>query len=227
MPVPFPLAVIPFVTDESIAVRAVGDYIDLCPEWQKLAVGTDGLFAPGSPWVLTSASTNFVTCGVGPNNIIALTGPKPFYTSTGELFAVESVSGNTATLRRINQPAGSGLPPAPASGLNGVAFKCKTFGPQIDAAAFDIKQRFGVDDNQSYRGSSWIYNPRVFEQPIILTVLVRTYGASNRSNDGDWAMKLALYRTELEEVLDRVSVRWGPLGNSGSPVTRMSCRITR
>ena len=227
MPLPFALNLKEFVTDESIAVRAVGDYLDLCPEWQKLAYGTDGVFAPGSPWVLNSASSAFATLGVASNNVIALTGPKPYYTSTGELFAVDSVVGNAVTIRRINQPLGSGLPPAPSSGLNGITFKIKTFGPQIDAATYDTKLRFNIDETQSYRGSGFIYDLRVLEQITVLTVLVRMYGASNRSQDGDWASKLKLYKSEYDEILDRVSLRWGQFGNMGSPVTRFSCRITR
>ena len=64
-----------YCTDEDILVRAGGDFIMLCPPWQQMAAGTDGVFAPGTPWVLNSASVNFAANGVSPNQVAWLTAP--------------------------------------------------------------------------------------------------------------------------------------------------------
>src|SRR5690348_10877724 len=114
-----------YCTDEDIAVRAMGDFATLCPEWQKLAAGTDGVFASGTPWALSSASNNFASLGITSNNVILLTGPKPYFLGGGELLAIDSVAGNTVTLRRLNAALNAGLPPGPSAGVTGVSFKIK------------------------------------------------------------------------------------------------------
>ena len=53
-----------YATDENIAIRAGGDFAPLCPDWQKLASGSDGVFTAGSPWVLNSPSVDFEAAGV-------------------------------------------------------------------------------------------------------------------------------------------------------------------
>ena len=45
-----------YATDENLAIRSSSDFTMLCPDWQKLAFGTDGAFTVGAPWVLKSAS---------------------------------------------------------------------------------------------------------------------------------------------------------------------------
>ena len=72
-----------YATDEDIAVRAGGDFITLCPNWQQMAYGTDGLFAPGSPWVLNSTATNFAANNVAPNQVVWLSQPKTQYPGGG------------------------------------------------------------------------------------------------------------------------------------------------
>ncbi len=61
----------------------------------------------------------------------------------------------------------------------------------------------------------------------VLTVLLARYTQEARTDKGDWARKISLIRTELEIVIDRVQVRWGPLGNSAEPTTLFSCKISR
>ena len=38
-----------YCTDEDLAVRAGGDWFLLCPAWQQMAAGTDGVFLTGRP----------------------------------------------------------------------------------------------------------------------------------------------------------------------------------
>ena len=136
-----------YCTDEDIAVRAAATYITLCPSWQQMAAGADGYFSPGSPWVLNSTLTNFAANGVAPNQVIWLSGPKSNYPGGGQLLAIDSVSGTSVTLRRLYKDLNVGQPPAPAAGLTNVVFAINTFDPQSAEASFDIKRRYGIDEN--------------------------------------------------------------------------------
>ena len=48
----------------------------------------------------------------------------------------------------------------------------------------------------------------------VLTVLKDRYTAEVRVERGDWSYKINLIRSQLDQVLDRVQVRWGPLRES-------------
>ena len=216
-----------YATDEDILVKASGDFMTLAPSWQCMAKGTDGVFAMNAPWVLTSSTINFATNGVSPNQVIALTAPKSQYPGGGDLLAIDSVSGNSITLRRPHKDLNVGMPPVPAAGLTNVAFTVTTFDPQIEEASFDLKRRFGIDENITFRDSSWIYDLRDLRMIVVLTVLYDRYTAELRSDRGDWVRKMGHIRNMRDEILDRVQVRWGPYGNSAEPSTVFSCKISR
>jgi hypothetical protein len=216
-----------YATDEDILVRAGGDFVTLAPKWQAQAIGVDGVFASGIPWVLSSASVNFATNQVQPNMVVALTAPKANYPGGGDLLAIDSVASNAITLRRPHQDLNVGSPPGPAAGLTGVAFAIVTFFPQIEEASFDIKRRFGIDENISFRTSSWIYDQRDLRMLTVLTVLYDRYTAELRSDRGDWVRKMGHIRNLRDEVLERVTIRWGPLGNSQESTGVFSQRYCR
>jgi hypothetical protein len=216
-----------YATDEDILVKASGDFVTLAPAWQCMAKGSDGVFASGMPWVLSSASVNFATNGVNPNQVVQLTGPKSQYPGGGDLLAIDSVSGNSITLRRPHKDLNVGMPPGPAAGLNNVTFSIVTFDPQTEEASFDIKRRFGIDENITFRDSSWIYDLRDLRMLTVLTVLYDRYTTELRSDRGDWVRKLGHIRNLRDEIADRVQVRWGPYGNSSEPSTLFSCKISR
>jgi len=214
-------------SDEDIAVRASGDWFLLAPAWQCMAAGADGAFASGSPWILTSATVNFAANGVAPNQVVQLSAPKQYFPGSGHLLAVDSVAGNALTLRRLHCDLNVGNPPAPAAGLSGAAFTINTLGPQIEEASFDIKRRFGLDENIAYRTSSWVYDLRDLRMATVLSVLLARYTQEARGDKGDFPRKIGLINVELQVVLDRVQVRWGPLGNSAEPSTLFSCKLAR
>lgn len=219
-----------YCTDEDILVHAGGDFALLCPVWQQMAAGTDGVFAPGIPWVLTSASMNFQANGVNPNQVVWLTAPKSQYPGGGIFMAIDSASANTITLRRPYQNLNVGMPPAPAAGLTGVAFAINTLDPQIEEASYDLKQRFAIDDNPlvgEYRSSSWIYDLQVLRVATVYAVLFERYTQETRTERGDFEKKVARFRQKLDDALARVQVRWGPFGNSAEPSTLFSCRLSR
>jgi hypothetical protein len=218
-----------YATDEDILVKASGDFMTLAPAWQCMARGTDGFFNPDSPWTLYSTAVNFGTNGVSPNQVVALTAPKSQYPGGGDFLAIDSVSadGTNVTLRRPYKDLGIGMPPAPAAGLTNIAFTITTFDPQTASASFDIKRRFGIDENITFRDSTWIYDLQDLRMVVVLTVLYDRYTAELRSDRGDWQRKMGHIRNMRDEVLDRVQVRWGPYGNSAEPSTVFSCKISR
>ena len=216
-----------YATDEDIAVRAAGDFVTLCPQWQQMAYGADGVFTGGSPWVLSSASVNFGSNGVQPNQVVQLTAPKTQYPGGGQLLAIDSVSGSSITLRRLHKDVGVGQPPAPAAGLTSVAFVVNTLDPQTEDASFDLKRRFGIDELIVERTSSWIYDLRDLRMATVLQVLSDRYIAEARGDRGDFARKINIIRSQLHDVLDRIQVRWGPYGNSSEPSTLFGCKLSR
>jgi hypothetical protein len=216
-----------FATDEDVAVRAGGDWYVLCPAWQQMAAGTDGVFTLGLGWILNSVSIDFEASGVQPNHVVNLSSPKSLYPGGGQLLAVDSVSGGQLTLRRVHKDLNVGQPPGPAGGVTNVTFTINTLDPQIEEASFDIKRRFGIDENVAYRASTWVYDLRDLRMATVLTVLKDRYTAEVRADRGDWALKINLIRSQLDQVLDRVQVRWGPTGNSAEPATVFSCKISR
>ncbi len=216
-----------YASDEDIAVRAGADFITLCPPWQQMASGTDGYFNSGSPWVFNSVATNFQSNNVVPNQVVWLSAPKTQYPGSGQLLAIDSVLGTSLVLRRLHKDLNIGNPPGPAAGLTGIAFAINTLDPQTEEASFDIKRRFAIDENIIARASSWIYDLRDLRIATVLSVLYDRYTSEARTDRGDFAIKIQRIRQQLDDVLVRVQVRWGPFGNSAEPSTLFSCKISR
>jgi hypothetical protein len=219
-----------YCTDEDILVYAGGDFALLCPPWQQMAAGVDGVFAPGYPWILSSASCNFEANGVAPNQVAWLTAPRTVFPGGGQFLAIDSVSGNSITLRRPYKDCGVGQPPGTASGLTAVAFAVNTLDPQIAEASYDLKQRFAIDDNLvigAQRASSWIYDLQVLRVATVYSVLVERYSQETRTDRGDFEKKVVRFRQKLDDAIARVQVRWGPFGNSAEPSTVFSTKLCR
>jgi hypothetical protein len=219
-----------YCSDEDILVHGGCDFALLCPAWQQMAAGSDGVFASGAPWVLTSASVDFQANGVNPNQVVWLTGPKTQYPGAGIFLAIDSASGNSITLRRPYKDLNVGMPPAPTAGLTGVTFAINTLDPQIEEASYDLKQRFAIDDNPlvgEYRSSTWIYDLQVLRVATVYSVLLERYTQETRTERGDFEKKVVRFRQKLDDALARVQVRWGPFGNSAEPSTLFGCRLSR
>jgi hypothetical protein len=216
-----------YATDEDIAVRAGGDFVTLCPIWQQMATGNDGVLSQGPPWSLTSPSVNFGSNGVNPNQVALFSAPKTAFPGGGALLAIDTVSGNTITLRRLHKDIGIGQPPCPAAGLTAVSFLISTLDPQTEECSWDIKRRYGIDEQLLDRASTFIYDLRDLRMATVLMVLQQRYIAETRSDRGDFARKIGLITSQLDAVLDRVQVRWGPFGNSAEPSTLFSCKLSR
>jgi hypothetical protein len=216
-----------YATDENIAIRASGDFAVLCPDWQKLAYGTDGAFLADGPWVLNSASVNFAAAGVTAQHVVLLRKPSTSFRGSGELLAVDSATSSTVVLRRLGSALNVGQPPAPAAGLAGVEFLIATLDPQIEEASFELNRKLMIDPSIAGRAPSDVYDLRDLRQACVLTVLAQRYAAEVRGNQGDFALKLAQARQELTELFARLQLRWGPTGTDACATNWFSTRIVR
>jgi len=227
---------IAYATDEDIALRASADFAALCPRDQTLASGSDGVFAANDPWTLSSASVDFLGFGLGPGQVVRLAKPSSAFGPNGELFAVGAAGPGGITLRRKGQPPGVGQPPAPAAGLAGVEFSARTLGPQVGRASYDLDRRFGIDDRVAGRRPVDLYDAHQLREAVVLTVLYQQYQDQSRQFAGgsdapdDWyAAKARIIKAELDDLLDRLSLKWNAADVASREVatTRFSTRISR
>jgi hypothetical protein len=232
MSIPTSTAVpIVFATDEDIAVRAADDYVTLCPASNELAVGIDGVISSGTPWTFSGGTVDFEANGVFSQAVIELKGglapgsTKPYFAGSGRLFAIDSVAGGTATLRRPGLLPGMGQPPG-AGGVTGITFKVATYVPQIELASYDLYQRYGLDVLVPGRFPSDLYDVRELRQLCVLEVLRDRFASAVRTS-GDWAEKLKQVAAEMGDVRDRVQLKWGNLGQGDLPSNRLGMTITR
>jgi len=213
-----------YATDENILIRAAGDFAVLSPEWQKLAAGLDGVLGGASPWELSSASVNFEANGVSAGHVVVFRKPATFFKGSGEPFAIETVSGNSVILRRPGQGPGAGQPPPAAAGVD---FLIASLDPQIEEASFDLNRRFAIDPNLPSRSPQAVYDLRDLRTACVLSVLAQRYASETRVRDGDFSLKLTSVKQELSEVLGRLQIRWGLVGDSQPPSTHFSTRLVR
>jgi hypothetical protein len=216
-----------YCADEDVATRAPDDFAVLCPKGQSFAAGADGTFSPGAQWVLNSPSIDFGAAGIVSRCVVKLTAPRPPFTSSGQLFAVDSVSGHSVTLRGIGFPSGLGLPPAPAAGLTAVAFDVPTLLPQIVRAVDEANHYLGIDANLADRAPARLYDPNSqLLTYAVLLVLERRYTSAVRS-DGDFKDKLKNITTDLDAFRARMVVKWGSLGEGAFPTGQTTMRRRR
>ena len=222
-----------YATDEDIAVRAPADFPILCPRDQKLAWGADGAISPNSPWTLTSSTVDFSARGLAPGNVVQLLKPVANFRPPGDALVVASVAPFAVTLRRKGLATGAGQPPGSGAVLTGVEFTANTLGPQIERASYDLNRRFGIDDLVAGRRAADLYDPREIREATVLSVLYRQYVAMSRETGEQqdaFAAKAALLKAELDDLLDRLVVRWGPAGapiGSEDTTTRFGARLVR
>jgi hypothetical protein len=221
-----------YATDEDIALRASADFALLCPRDQKVASGSDGVFSPATPWVLTSATADFQALGVMPGHVVQVQAAGAGQGSTADCLAVVGTAPGSVTLRRKGQSAGVGMPPGPSTGGGGVKFQVTTFGPQIALATDDINRRFGIT-NGLYpgRSPSVLSDPGELRDAVVLTVLYRRYLDASREVAGpadSFAAKARAIKAELDDLLARLTLHWNrACDDLGPPTTRFSTRMSR
>ena len=209
-----------YCTDEDVFTVIPADFATLCPKASRYAGGADGVV---SGWTLTSASVNFATRGVLPGMVVQLTGPRSAYNPPDAL-AVDTVSTNTLTLRRCGMNTNEGDPPVPATAVSFVVLSVRA---QIENGSFEANESYSIDPNITYRTPPDVYDPRVLRRLTILWVASQLYLNENRTKDGDFATKAALYRIQYEDALAKAILRWGPVGTTQPTTTKFSTRLGR
>lgn len=215
-----------YATDEDLFIVGGADWSVIVPRSNRMAAGTDGAFAAGEPWDLSSASNDFEAQGVTAGMMVELKGPTTAY-NPPQFLAVETVDGDTITLRRPGSPTGEGLGPGPALGIGSVVFLIHSLKPQIENAAFHLNEAFAVDPSLANRKPSDIYDQRIFRRLTALWVLYQQYANLTRTKAGDFSDKVAYYRHEYDQCLATATLRWGSSGNDQPPTTRFGMRLTR
>ena len=224
MPPPDTLTTV-YATDEHVAIRGSGDYAILCPAWQTLARGSDAVLLADS-WVLTSATVDLSSVLLG--NVVSLSRgvPSNVFKGEGELFGVDAATPGSLTLRRIGADAFVGAPPSHVDMTN-VAFNVGTMAPQIEEAAYALNRKFGIDANIPGRTPVDMYDVRDLRAATVLLVLRNRYVAENRTGQGDFPLKIQALNQALDEVLDRLEVRWGQSGGEVVTSSIWTMRLTR
>jgi hypothetical protein len=198
-----------YCTDEDLLIRAPGDFAILIPTNQVLASGTDGTFAAGDRWTLTSASVDFTAAGLRAGHVCRLTGgPRGTFPVEGDLLAVEYADGHSLRLRRPGLLAGLGRPPGPAAGVSAVTFSVATADQQIEEASWDIDQEYTIDEKIPDAAPDMLYRLRELRQVTALTVLAWLYRGQVREKGDAFAAAADRSRADLDDLKARTQVHW-------------------
>lgn len=214
-----------YATDEDMFNEGGDDYFILVPKSNVIASGKDGVFDPSDRWTLVSGGNDFEAQGVAAGMMLRITGPSAFFNQP-RFLAVDSASGDSASLRVPGQAAGVGMPPSPEAGCDAVQFDVLTFGPQIEAVAFELNEAYNVDPRIVNRRPEDMYDRRVFRRLTCLMVYYRGYARAARGKDG-YDEKIAFYRAEYEGQLSAAIVRWGVSGVDQPPSGPRFGRLSR
>jgi hypothetical protein len=222
----------PYATDEDVALAAAADFAILCPKDQRLAAGSDGFFDPADRWTLRSTTVEFTAQGLAAGQVVQLTPPPASLRQSAEMLVVSSVAPYAVALRRKGQPPGVGQPPGSPSGRFNIEFLVTTLGPQIERASYDLNRRYGIVDLIAGRRVADLGDRKEVRMAVVLTVLHRRYLDLSREGDqaDGFAAKARTVQAELDELLARATIHWGPAGFAGAgapPTTRFSTRLSR
>ncbi len=220
----------PYCTDEDICLRAVDDFVRVAPDNNKLAAGNDGVLDFLDPWVLESASNDFESLGVKAGHIVHLRHAQTkVFGPNGDLFAIESVSGTSATLRRVGFAAGVGKPPCPAGGISGVEFVVRTLDPQIEDISYEINEKYAILGYLPDREVSDLTDVRQLRALCVESTLARRFLDMSEKPDGSdmYVMKSRYYAEKAAETERLIQLRWGPSGDADPPTGRYFGRCAR
>jgi hypothetical protein len=205
--------------DEDVAILDPIGFANLAPGSQDLAAGTDGVFAEGERWTLTSATADFAAQGVAAGCVVALTKPQvSFRQPGGDLYGVAGVSGTSVALRKLGRASGVGQPPAPAAGLEGVEFRVVSFAPQVEDESTEVRRSYDLDDDA--RGLAKLMEAgEELRRLAALRVLRWAYTTTQALKDTDAEAKLGLWTTGLKDLTARLQLRWGDRDAPTAPPT--------
>lgn len=218
-----------YCTDEDLAVRASGDFPILCPPWQGMASGSDGMVDSGDLWTLSSPTVDFSAAGLVAGHVVKLTHRTISRYGSGWLYAVSSASSSGVTLRNVGMNPNVGVPPAPIGGMTSIVFEVPTLAPQIEEVSYRINRDYRIEDAlvDADREVADLYDVRELRELCVLMVLHQRYTIENRSEGSDYKAKIDLLQKEIDELSPRIRLRWGPTGDDAPPGGSFSMRSYR
>jgi hypothetical protein len=224
-----------FCTDEDLLILAPGDYLKMVPADQVYASADDGVILAGE-WSLASATIPFATQGVRAGMACSLEGTAAqlanLASKRADLLVVEAATDDALTLRRKAESAGKGQPPA-RSDASSLPFRVVSLWPQIEAACYDLRSDYRIDDGAVGRRFVDLVDPRELNQAAALLTLSRLYEALNRGGDdkGDaWAAKAKMWRARYDDLVARSLVhfrRESPGYGGANEAQNGQCRAVR
>lgn len=205
-------------TAEEVMVAAWGDFPLLVPPNQVLARGYDGAFT-GDSWVLLSSLTNFGTRGVASGDPVILAGDRGSAAAAefgdGTPLVVDTVSGYSLTLRRVQMGSGVGEPAGTPSSMTGVEFIVASIAQQIGLASNMVKARIGTTDEDGDYATEFVSTLAVHMTLYYLYTAASRQAGNPAQADVFWG-KAQEYKKLFDELLESVI---GDQDGGGSSVT--------
>jgi hypothetical protein len=179
------------VTDEYIADLAATEFALIAPRDQDGASGSDGVFAAGNLFVLTSASAQFAAQGVVAGDLCAILDSKADSARVRGIYVATAVANGSLTLRTRGPRVGFGAPPGLLGGETNLRFRVPTARPQaaLSAAKFRRRYRIAVPAN--------VLNPYDFAPAVAYDVLVELYTLAARQASADAARDSLMAKAKL------------------------------
>jgi hypothetical protein len=215
-PAPVPGEANAYCTDEDIATET-NDFPSLVPPNQIDAYGTDGTIIQTNPWILTSASSDFVANAVQPASLVYLTRPEEIWgPDPGEVFAVVSADPadvHALTIRRIGRAPGQGEPPGYYNqDVSGIEFTIRTMLAQIREATAEIDRRYGISEFLTNAKSDIVpADWQKINRMCVYLVLAKRYLSISRTTTAPgamdvWLVKADRYRKLFEEEASSLTI---------------------
>jgi len=218
------MAVVAYCSDENVAITATSDYALIVRGAKRRAYGIDGV-TTADPWVLSSASNDFVTQGLAAGDVIQLPerGKTKVGGSSGGLFAVaEVLTATTIRLRTLGGTAGEDFPPHPAN-TSGLEFLVESAYAQIIEAARTIAMWLRTDPAAPETYPADVVTADDYRQLSIWLALASLYRGDWREADPNrdtWFKKSEKYQALAEgyfaALMRKIDATFGPSG--GTPV---------
>jgi hypothetical protein len=222
----------PYATDEDLAIRAPSEFTWLCPADQVLVAGSSGQFLPEDRWVLRDGTLDFSSSGLAPGQVIHLRGPAAQYPSPGELLVVSQVLASGVRLRRKGLADGTGSPPGPAAGVEGVNYLGLTLSPQIQRVGEELNRRFGIRGGMLGTAIEDPVTAQTLRDLAVLGVLLQRYLDLSQQETGPadcLAAKASRLAEERDALMARSLIHFGADGSRGLQpfVCRFSTQLSR
>jgi hypothetical protein len=169
---------------------------------QVLAVGAGGVL---SGTTFTASGADFINGQITAGGVITLQSSDGLLDGAFEIVSVDSATGLTVSVLRIENDDASIPPPASSD----ISYFICTYAPQAEEAAFQLTEYFGIGpgNEASEVDACDIVDPRALRAACVFTVLSAVYAtlASKAEDDNFWK-KSFHYRKLFEKARERCQI---------------------